>query len=382
MSKKRRGFTLVELLVVIAIIGILVGLLLPAVQAAREAARRMQCSNNLKQLGLSMHNYESAFKKLPALGHLGGNLNGSSPGLGQDIWARYAYTISILPYIEQGPRYAAMMSRARPSGPGLPRPWAGQPGAYEGGPTGSAAIWGFDQKNWTSDISSFICPSDPPPPNRNESPCLLNYKVCMGDQYFQNHFPPSAWGARDNRGMFHINRYLGLQGVKDGLSNTVMLGERAGGGDINDILGGVAQEMREWAPADCLARVTSVNGRRVLTPPTREIQRPHSGRAWDGRPYFVGFTTMLPPNSPSCTWGWGDDNEEMSSLSSFHTGGGNIAMGDGSVQFISQSIDTGKAAVVQQKPGFQETYGGPSAYGVWGSLGSKGGGEAAANVQN
>ena len=382
MSKKRRGFTLVELLVVIAIIGILVGLLLPAVQAAREAARRMQCSNNLKQLGLSMHNYESAFKRLPALGHLGGDLNGSSPGLGQDIWARYAYTISILPYIEQGPRYAAMLSRARPSGPGLPRPWAGQPGAYEGGPTGSAAVWGFDQKNWTSDISSFICPSDPPPPNRNESPCLLNYKVCMGDQYFQNHFPPSAWGSRDNRGMFQINRYIGFQSVKDGLSNTVMLGERAGGGDINDILGGVAQEMREWAPADCLARVTSVNGRRVLTPPTREIQRPHSGRAWDGRPYFVGFTTMLPPNSPSCTWGWGDDNEEMSSLSSFHTGGGNIAMGDGSVQFISQSIDTGKASVVQQKPGFQETYGGPSAYGVWGSLGSKGGGEAAANVQN
>ena len=381
MLKKRRGFTLVELLVVIAIIGILVGLLLPAVQAAREAARRMQCQNNLKQLGLSMHNYASAFgDKLPALGHLGGDIQGSAPGLGMDMWCRYAYTISLLPYIEQGPRYAAMMSQAKPSGPGLPRPWAGS--ANYSWDNAQVQSWGQANKNWASDIPSFICPSDPPPSNRDESPCLLNYKVCVGDQYFQNHFPPSAWGSRDNRGMFQVNRYLKFGSVSDGLSNTVMLGERAGGGGIADILGGVAQEVQGWAPSDCLARVTTVNGRRSLTAPTREIQRPHSGRAWDGRPYFVGFTTMLPPNAPSCAWGWGDDNEEMSSISSFHTGGGNIAMGDGSVQFISSSIDVGNSAFVQQRPGFQEIYSGPSAYGVWGALGSKNGGEANASVGN
>ena len=375
MRKVQRGFTLVELLVVIAIIGILVGLLLPAVQAAREAARRMQCSNNMKQLGLAMHNYESTYKRLPALGHLGGDMAGVAPGLGQDIWARYAWTISTLPFIEQGARYNAMMARARPSGPGLPRPWAGDRGAYDD--TG-AAVWGFDQKNWTGDINSFICPSDSTPSNRSESPCLLNYKGCMGDQYFQNHFPPSAWGSRNNRGIFQINRYLSMASITDGTSNTVMLGERAGGGGIDDILGGVAQQVEGWAPADCLARVTTVNGRRRLVAPTREIHRPHTGRAWDGRPYFVGFTTMMPPNGPSCSWGWGDDNEDMSSISSFHTGGANITMADASVQFISQSIDTGNAAAVQQRPGFQETYGGPSAYGIWGSLGSTGGGETAA----
>ena len=375
MSKRRRGFTLVELLVVIAIIGILVGLLLPAVQAAREAARRMQCSNNLKQFGLAMHNYESAFKKFPALGHLGGDMRDTSPGMGMDIWARYAYTISLLPFIEQGPRYQAMMSRARPSGPGLPRPWAGQVDwAYD---DTAARVWGLDQKNWASDVPSFICPSDPPPPNRNESPSLLNYKVCMGDQYFQNHFPPSAWGSRDNRGIFQVNRYLSMGAISDGTSNTVMMGERAGGGGIADILGGVAQEMRSWAPSDCMARVTTVNGRRQLTAPTREIHRPHTGRAWDGRPYFVGFTTMMAPNSPSCNWGWGDDNEEMSSISSFHTGGAGVALADGSVHFISQSIDTGNQSAVQQSPGFREIYGGPSAYGGWGSMGSKSGGEAA-----
>jgi prepilin-type N-terminal cleavage/methylation domain-containing protein/prepilin-type processing-associated H-X9-DG protein len=372
MKLRQRGFTLVELLVVIAIIGILVGLLLPAVQAAREAARRMSCSNNLKQLGLAMLNYESAYKRFPAMGHLGGDIAGSRPGIGEDMWARYAYTIGILPFIEQTARYDAMMARAKPA-VGLPRPWAGQADwSYE---NPAAATWGLTQGNWSRDISAFICPSDPPPPNRNESPCLLNYKVCMGDQYFQNHFPPSAWGSRNNRGIFQINRYLAIGAISDGTSNTVMMGERAGGGGLDDVLGGVAQEMRAWAPADCLARVTTVNGRRRLTAPTREIQRPHSGRAWDGRPYFVGFTTMLPPNSPSCTWGWGDDNEDMSSISSFHTGGAQAGMADGSVQFYSSSIDTGNASIVQQSPGFQEIYGGASAYGVWGSMGSRAGGE-------
>ncbi len=372
MRRHRWGFTLVELLVVIAIIGILVGLLLPAVQAAREAARRMQCSNNLKQLGLAMHTYESTHKRLPALGHLGGDLPGVRPGIGMDMWARYAWTIAVLPNIEQGARYNAMMQRARPAGPGLPRPWAGARWAYDDDP---AAVWGFDQRNWTGDISTFICPSDSAPPNRDESPCLLNYKACVGDQYFQNHFPPSAWGNRDNRGIFQINRYLSMASIIDGTSNTVMLGERAGGGGIDDILGGVAQEVRGWTPADCLARVTTVNGRRRLTAPTREVHRPHTGRAWDGRPYFVGFTTMLPPNGPSCNWGWGDDNEDMSSVSSYHTGGGNVAMADASVQFISQSIDSGNAAAVQQTDSFQQVYQGPSAYGVWGALGSRGGGE-------
>ncbi len=99
----RRGFTLVELLVVIAIIGILVGLLLPAVQAAREAARRMQCSNNLKQIALAVLNYESASKRLPALGVL---LRGQRPG---DLY--YGWPIAILPFEEQGARYNAILAQ-------------------------------------------------------------------------------------------------------------------------------------------------------------------------------------------------------------------------------------------------------------------------------
>lgn len=370
----RRGFTLVELLVVIAIIGILVGLLLPAVQAAREAARRMQCSNNLKQLGLAMMNYESAFKRFPAMGIM----NDTSPGLGRE-GNTYAWTIAVLPFIEQTPLYNNMMGRARPNGLGLPRPWAGIGGYVDA----EEQAWGRTQRNWTVDIPSFICPSDPPPPDRGESPSLLNYKVSMGDTYFQNHFPVSAWGTRDNRGVFHINRFLPMAGITDGTSNTVLLAEVAGGGAPRDLLGGVAQDMQAWDPASCQARVGMVNGRRQLTGPVREIWRPVSGRAWDGRPYFCGVTTMSAPNGPHCNWGGGDWNESMVPASSFHTGGAQAAMADGSVQFISQSIDTGNQTIVQQSNAAgRELFGGPSNYGVWGALGTRNGAEPNASVTN
>ena len=95
IHKRLNGFTLVELLVVIAIIGILVGLLLPAVQAAREAARRMQCTNNLKQIGLAMHNYHDTYRSFPIGHHFPGQGNGTG----------WTWTYSILPFIEQSSLY-------------------------------------------------------------------------------------------------------------------------------------------------------------------------------------------------------------------------------------------------------------------------------------
>lgn len=222
MSKQgaRSGFTLVELLVVIAIIGVMVGLLLPAVQAAREAARRMSCGNNLKQLGLGMHNYESTHKKLPALGSL---------GIGTEMGLPYAWTLALLPFIEQNAMYDRMMAQARPSGPGLPVPWA----------TGSSA---FEIEVWRKNIPSLMCPSDMPPSNLAESPSFLSYKACVGDDYHQNHFRPDQ--GRDNRGIFQIQRWRGFNEIIDGLSNTIMLGEIAGGGGPDEIIGGVALVMQ------------------------------------------------------------------------------------------------------------------------------------------
>lgn len=351
----RAGFTLVELLVVIAIIGVLVSLLLPAVQAAREAARRMQCGNNFKQLSLAMHNYVDTYKTLPALGYVGAGA-GNQRGIGVGNWP-YSWAISTLPFIEQSPLYSAMMARARPSGPGLPTPWSTANNAWE-------------NQNWKARITTYICPSDQPPTDLRESPCLLNYKACVGDDYHQNHFLPTQ-SSRDNRGIFQRNRWLPMAGILDGTSNTVMLGEAVGGGDQRDVLGGVAVNMRNWNPAACLARVDPTNRKRLLGQ-VRTQFRPTGGRAWDGRPYFVGFATLIGPNGPTCHWGGVDGNEHMGTLSSYHPGGAQVSMADGSVTFISQTINTGD----QAKDDVPTPASRPSPYGVWGALGSRNGGES------
>lgn len=350
----RQGFTLVELLVVIAIIGILVGLLLPAVQAAREAARRTQCSNNLKQIALASLNYESAMKKLPALGHDGNG--GGAPGIGANAGRSYSWVISVLPYIEQGPAYDAIMAQARPGGAGLPDPW-------------STATSTFNDSVWKKDIPALQCPSDTPPTDRTESPSLLNYKACVGDDYYQNHFRPDQSNT-DSRGVFQRNRYSKISVVLDGTSNTIFFGEAITGGEADDVLGGVALTMQSWNPAACQARRSPTNPKKITTP-VRAAFRPTGGRAWDGRPYYCGFATIVAPNGPTCHWGGTDGNEHMGTLSSRHTGGGQVSLVDGSVRFISQSIDVGNQTVDDiQAPGSRL-----SPYGVWGAMGSAGGRE-------
>lgn len=351
MKRRQRhhGFTLVELLVVIAIIGILIALLLPAVQAAREAARRSSCTNNMKQLGLAMHNHHDTFQELPPLGN---HQKDGDWGGGR----RYAYTIYILPYIEQSNLYDAIMAKARSSS--LPSPWSTSNNTWQ-------------NANWKVDIDGFICPSDPPPTDRGESPSLLNYKVCVGDDYHQNHFRPNQSG-RDNRGVFQTDRKLNFASVTDGLSNTVMVGEVAGGGGPTDLKGGVALDQQAWNPQACSARYDAAA--KKLTGKVRANFRPTSGRAWDGRPYFVGFATMVGPNGPSCHWGGVDGNEHMGTLSSYHPGGGNVTMSDGSVRFINENIDVGNQAKDDSA-----SPSGQSAYGVWGAIGSRNGGETASD---
>lgn len=166
-----------------------------------------------------------------------------------------------------------------------------------------------------------------------------------------------------------------MQSITDGTSQTVMMGEAVLGGNPNDILGGVAVTMRAWDPNSCLLRIDPAN-RRLLTTPVRADFRPTGGRAMDGRPYFVGFATLIAPNGPTCHWGGVDGNEHMGTLSSYHPGGGQVSMADASVRFVSQTINTGNPTFPDFPP---ENRGGPSPYGVWGAMGSRDGGEAFSN---
>ena len=189
------GFTLVELLVVIAIIGILIALLLPAVQAAREAARRSQCTNNLKQFGLALHNYHDSFKTFPRYNHLGAVSGASS---------FYSYTvhIKILPYIEQQAMYDEIRTVSNNF-------------YYE---TNSQT------DNYTADkrIPGFVCPSDQifPDPTRIGN---TNYPVCAGSNI--------GWDiavARQN-GVFRMRTETNFAAILDGTSNTIMLAEQTTG---------------------------------------------------------------------------------------------------------------------------------------------------------
>ncbi|MEZ5940798.1 MAG: DUF1559 domain-containing protein [Planctomycetaceae bacterium] len=334
---KQKGFTLIELLVVIAIIAVLIALLLPAVQQAREAARRSQCKNNLKQLGLALHNYHDNFNVFPP---------GACDGMQGTSGRRYAFTYFVLPFIDQAPLYNTINQNASPTGAGLANPWTRA--AY-----------------WTLDIPVLICPSDTAPANRNESPTLLSYRVCVGDLLNDN--------ANQSRGLFGFRSKLGMRDALDGTSNTIAMAESViGDDDVRSIKGGVAVSVGANNPAGCYATLDPANKQRFNSgQAVRANFRPPGGRAMDGRPYFVFFTTAMQPNGPHCQSSGVDGNWGHVPASSRHVGGVQALMGDGAVRFISENIDAGDPNATS--PG--GTVGGPSPYGVWGALGTRNGTE-------
>jgi prepilin-type N-terminal cleavage/methylation domain-containing protein len=216
-GSNRRGFTLIELLVVIAIIAVLIALLLPAVQAAREAARRSQCINNLKQLGLAVQNYHSSLGCFPM-----GSANSSSlqnqPG---GAWGSYSAFAMMLPYLEQQPLYSNINFRLVCIGGG----------GYNGYETNISAV--------TSQLSVFQCPSSPAFTGTlygKQSP-WINYFASVGssmNQYALNcSFAGMTVGSAAPNGMFQSGgQVISMRDVLDGTSNTIAFGEwRAGDND-------------------------------------------------------------------------------------------------------------------------------------------------------
>ncbi|MDX1930727.1 MAG: DUF1559 domain-containing protein [Pirellulaceae bacterium] len=201
---KRMAFTLVELLVVISIIGLVVALLLPAIGAAREAARRMDCSNRLRQIGIAMNNYESAYRRLPAMRL--GNFTDNGP------YARTSGLVMILPFLEQNALYETMQSTiVNGHGASLSSAMSFCPGP---GSTGSS---GQVIQPWLDKLSLFRCPCDPKT-EREDEMGYCNYVFSVGDTIVDNANQPT-------RGVFESGRFRRANEISDGLSNTIYMSE-------------------------------------------------------------------------------------------------------------------------------------------------------------
>jgi len=359
-SYVRRGFTLVELLVVIAIIGILVALLLPAVQAAREAARRMQCGNNLKQIALGIHNYESSYKKFPSM----------QSGTGTIVAGRQRFAMGgfyqTLPYCEQSSLYDRLQVLDL-------EPWNGN------------ALY-------LTRVPYLECPSDvgqQDPSNSGRTRTLTSYAFCSGDNYAMSQIVQGGTEERNsaalanqklmilNRGIFGRSNYPSMSEITDGTSNTMMLGERSRP-DTTNAKGSailIAGQIATFSPLTCKVEFT---GRLYLNPALVFLSDTQPGyRGMAGNAFFAGVNTILPPNSAVCIIGSGSVSPHwfggLWTATSEHPGGVQVALADGSVRFISNTIDAGNQAAIAPAA----TAAGPSPYGVWGALGTKASGESA-----
>jgi prepilin-type N-terminal cleavage/methylation domain-containing protein len=335
MVVRRRGFTLVELLVVIAIIGILVGLLLPAVQAAREAARRMQCSNNLKQIALAMHNYESAYKRFPA-----GNTYWFPTNMLPTPWERgptndailqngrwgnggWSWSAFILPFIEGQNLYNTIDFRERPYTNEVCDTWFDNWGLERASNsvTPDPQLPGFvvNQYASTNGPASYRCPSGPQLGPVGEH---KDYAMCAGmgpyptnrddavAQAFVGTRQSSCCAERSNTvsGAGGKNFYCSIGSMVDGTSNTLMLTEQ------NHSIPGfnVPTNQLFWVNHNTQGLAQALQGGRNYPPnpdPFNEFFTHRPGWGLAGR----------------CSW-------------SYHVGGVQVAMGDGSVQFISDNI--------------------------------------------
>ncbi len=329
---RRSAFTLIELLVVIAIIAVLVALLLPAVQQAREAARRSQCKNNLKQLGLALHNYHDSFKLfVPKQVGVNNIMNG---------------VVSLLPQLDQVQRFNLISAPGNFTG-------SNAYGAF------NAVGWAYNYRPWAGTVPALVCPSDTGLKGGGEcgtawgAMSFLNYKFCVGTTVANNDW---AWSGPQNGIFAGYPQCYGINDILDGTSNTILMAERCAGNVSvpNDVFGNTAG-LGGFSNPDvypltsnpgiiaCAATVTGTNGGNLYKPgttiPTVTTGGWYSGARWgDGRPYYHAFNTILPPNGPSCTQNF-DGGWSMMAATSRHSGGVQVVMGDGSVRFIQQSIN-------------------------------------------
>jgi hypothetical protein len=410
----------VELLVVIAIIGILAGLLLPAIQQAREAARRMSCSSNIRQFGIALLNYEYTYKLLPPFTAQFGAPNPRS-GTGAVVWTggnpypAFSGLVGMLPMMEQQALYNKIDSGFVQTVPA--RTFLGY-GQIAGGTTWERP-WSGNYSPARTQVGFFRCPSDPGRINPSSATSLgrINYVFSMGDG-----IAGVAQGIIDQettRGPFPRLGQFTLASVTDGTSNTVMFGEistissgsptltggmgtaavnppiqgRAIIGTGNETAAGYANSGITLPSVSVIECKASTRGGIYPTPATGTTRFGSTmGCAWlRGALGWTGFQTIIGPNGASCLNPAAapadpvDSNAGIRTASSYHFGGAHIVTFDNSVKFIPNEIDTtntapGATAADYYAPGRQATapvsqtrnWNSPSPFGVWGALGTKG----------
>ncbi|MDO5553713.1 MAG: DUF1559 domain-containing protein [Planctomycetia bacterium] len=357
------AFTLVELLVVIAIIGILIALLLPAVQAAREAARRMQCTNNLKQIGVGLHNYHDTNFAFPAA-----SLQVSK----HIVKMGFNPMAALLPFCEQQSRYSMIQQSTN----------------Y------ALSVTFSETDGLMGQVNYMLCPSDP---NKNaeayDKGKLTNcsYAGCFGDSY--NDAASLAWTGsttgfsweNPHRGLFK-NAYLwtSFSTLVDGSSNTLAYSEMgigaAKGGNL--IKGNLADlGTATITPGDCLLAADPNDHKAIKSTYISTQWLIHSAFPYFPLVFNSGFFAVLPPNAPSCATKGATHaaGQHLNTASSYHSGGVNTLLCDGSVRFVSDTIDAGKYDATTN-PNYNigmSGKSGASPYGIWGAMGSVDGGETA-----
>ena len=334
LRRAQRGFTLIELLVVIAIIAVLVAILLPAVQQAREAARRSQCQNNLKQLGIAMHSYNETHSVFPR-----GNYeryDASNYGYGNYSYFAFSAHAMLLPFLDQAGLYTKLDFSRAPNE-------------------------GTNDSVKQATVPAFLCPSDlrqiPNGGGYNNGPGN-SYVMSAGPSFFWFGFAPAAVtttisNITDQVGMFNYRRTVAMRDLSDGSSNVIAASEHImGDGDtsttaisIGDTLRGVGTG---GAPAS-FPSVAQVNAWASLCTAAKAAPttaaRGDTGSNWAyGNIGLTVFNTITTPNSAapnciSCTTCGTNDGQGLFAARSRHTGGVNVLFGDGRIQFLGNTID-------------------------------------------
>jgi prepilin-type N-terminal cleavage/methylation domain-containing protein/prepilin-type processing-associated H-X9-DG protein len=349
-SAPRRAFTLIELLVVIAIIAVLIALLLPAVQSAREAARRAQCTNNLKQLGLATHNYHASNNCFPsgAMWPCSVTEFMSNPPSGGACWGwGVGPLVQVFNYMEQTTLYNAYNAAM-----GV---WGSYPPSTSG-PT----LWWANTTVFNTAASSFMCPSDARQLPQSSQMTVVNYGGNYGGPFAMGGYTGtiipdanSGWGTVDPNNLMNTATTVGIQHVTDGTSNTSLWSEMLTPPVINPLAGtGKNFENRAYFLANVSDMTATPAGIQQFLAACRNIPAgtPALGSTmgyqwWSAYPGYVNsnFNHVGTPNSRQCQSNanmdtWGMDLFGTASPNSMHPGGVNICFADGSVRFVKDSV--------------------------------------------